>query len=334
MNLMEAAVKIQEHSAQQRFVIDDGSKVGEARRAAQTLANFEFNADQAGKVALAATELANNLLLHAGGGELLMQTLGTDDSAIVELLAIDSGPGMSDVSRCLSDGFSTAGTPGTGLGAVRRLAREFDIYSTPGEGTVVMARFGAESQVRYGVISVAMPGEIECGDAWRLVHDASGSALVIVDGLGHGAFAAEAARTCIAAFVAAPGDPPVEILQRANRLMSKTRGGAAACARFRPSSLTYAGVGNINGRLVSAESSTGLVSHNGTLGLYQRHAQEFEYVVEPGALLVMHSDGLSARWDLKSRLDLLRSHPAVIAGVLYRDHARNRDDATVVVVNL
>src|SRR6185436_14704717 len=111
------------------FVIDDASKVGEARRAAHTLANFEFDADTASNVAIVATELANNLFRHAGGGELLIQVLGQDDDAVVELLAVDKGPGMQDVARCMQDGYSTHGTAGTGLGAINRLADEFDLYS-------------------------------------------------------------------------------------------------------------------------------------------------------------------------------------------------------------
>ena len=328
---MDTAVKIPERGAQMRYVIDDSSKVGEARRAAHTLANFELTAGVADKVSIAATELANNLLLHARGGELLIQALGTDTSRVVELLAIDRGPGMTDVSRCMSDGYSTGGTPGTGLGAVRRLAKEFDIYSEPGEGTIVMARFGATNP-RLGAVSVAMPGEIECGDAWDIVTDANGTAVIVVDGLGHGAFAAEAARTCISAFQSAPEDAPRGILQRAHRSMSKTRGGGAAVARFSNGSLAYAGVGNIAGYLVSPEKSQGLVSHNGTLGLNHRPAQQLEYSVAPGALLIMHSDGLSARWDLKQNPGLLRAHPALIAAALYRDHGRSSDDATVVVI--
>ena len=317
---------------QLRYVIDDGSKVGEARRAAQALASFELNADFAGKVAIAASELANNLLTHARGGELLIQALGEDGDTLIELLAIDHGPGMSDVARCMTDGYSTAGTPGTGLGAIRRLANEFDIFSRPGEGTVVMARFGGKATARFGAISVSMPGEIECGDAWHLVTDVDGLSLMVVDGLGHGAFAAEAARACIAAFSSAPGNAPIEILQRANLAMSKTRGGAAACARLSARTLAYAGVGNISGHLVTLEKSQGLLSHNGTLGMHQRRMQQFEHGVDPGALLILHSDGISARWDLKSRADLLARHPAIIAATLYRDHGRGRDDATVVVV--
>lgn len=330
---MEAAARMRGYTAQLRYVIEDESNVGEARRAAQAMANYEFDSQTAGRVAIVATELANNLLRHAGGGEILLQTLGTDGAIVVEILALDRGPGMSDVNRCLVDGYSTIGTPGTGLGAVRRLASDFDIFSNPGEGTVVMARFGSGLDARFGAISVPMPGEIDCGDAWHLVSDGQRTAVMVVDGLGHGTFAAEAAHAGIAAFEAAPWDSPLDIMQRAGMGMSKTRGGAAACALLDAQSLSYSGIGNISGSLVSREKSQGLVSHAGTLGMQgTRRAQQFEYPLTPDTLLVMHSDGISARWNLRERHDLLSHHPAIIAAVLYRDHGRNRDDSTVVVL--
>jgi len=328
---VDAALETRVRNIQQRHVIDDASKVGEARRAAHTLANFELTAEVAGKVAIAATELANNLLRHAGGGELLIQTLGSDNE-VIELLAIDRGRGMTNVAQCLVDGYSTAGTPGTGLGAVKRLASDFDIHSAPGEGTVVMARFGAVLPAQYGAVNVTVEGEMDCGDTWWLTPDAEGLSLLVVDGLGHGTFAAEAAHAAVSAFKSQTTSAPQDILVRANARMSKTRGGAAACARIVGERVSYAGVGNISGALVSLGKSQGLVSTNGTLGIYQRRMQQFEYTREPGAILVMHSDGVSARWDLKNRPDLLHCHPAIIAAVLYRDHGRGRDDATVVVV--
>lgn len=329
---MEVAVKIPVRPAQQRFVIDDSSKIGEVRRAGQTLANYEFDSETAGKVAIAASELATNLHRHAGTGEVLLQTLGSGESAVIELLAIDRGPGMGDVMRCLSDGFSTGGTAGTGLGAVRRLATDFDIHSVPGEGTIVMARFGRAGGARYGVVNIALEGEIECGDGWSIFEDSEGVSVFVVDGLGHGTFAAEAAQAGIGAFAANPFAAPSEILTRANAAMSRTRGGAGACARLVGDKVSYAGVGNISGAIVGAGKSQGLVSHNGTLGTHKRANQQFEYRREPGAVLAMHSDGISARWDLKSRGDLLARHPAIVAATIYRDHARGRDDATVVVV--
>jgi hypothetical protein len=251
---------------------------------------------------------------------------------VLELLALDRGPGMHDVEVCMRDGYSTGGTPGTGLGAVRRLADQFDIYSRAGEGTVVLARFGKVDAYRFGAINIAMEGEIECGDAWHLEQGPEGVAVLVADGLGHGSFAAEAARAAIQVFAESPFVAPLDVITRANAALSKTRGGAAACALMREGRLSYAGIGNICGSLVSAGVSQGLVSHNGTLGLGQRRTQQFEYKHGPGALLVMHSDGISARWDLKSRPDLMTCHPSVIAGVIYRDHSRGRDDATVVVV--
>lgn len=327
---MEVALNHFPSTAQRRFVIDDASKVGEARRATQVLAN-DFPAELAGKVCIVATELANNLLRHAGGGELLLQTLGTGDDAIIELLAIDHGPGMHDVTACMRDGYSTAGTPGTGLGAMRRLADLFDIYSQPGEGTVVVARFGPDAHP-FGVVSVPLEGELDCGDGWHVESGSEGTAVLVVDGLGHGTFAAEAARVAIETFAATPFAAPQDIMTRANAAMSRTRGGAGACALVRDGRVSYSGVGNITGYLISPGNSQGLVSHNGTLGMGKRRVQQFEYTHAPGTVLVMHSDGVSARWDLKNRADLLVRHPAIIAGVIYRDHRRDRDDATVIVV--
>ena len=329
---MEVAVKQPPAAAQQRFVIDDPSKVGEARRAAQALASFEFSAEVAGKVAIVATELATNILRHAGTGELLVQALAAEDGALIELLALDKGPGMADIAACLRDGYSTGGTSGTGLGAVRRLASEFDIHSQPGEGTVVMARFGAKPPLEYGAINVALEGEIDCGDGWAVEQSEGVSAVMIADGLGHGTFAAEAARVAITSFRGDPFAPPQEILTRTNGLMSKTRGGAVACARLEDGKLSYAGFGNVAGVVLTQDSSQGLVSHNGTLGMSQRRQQQFEYRYSPGSLLVMHSDGISARWELKKRPDLLRCHAAIIAAAIYRDHARGTDDSTIVVL--
>jgi hypothetical protein len=74
-----------------------------------------------------------------------------------------------------------------------------------------------------------------------------------------------------------------------------------------------------------------MVSHNGTLGVQLLRTQQFEYDWQPGSRIVMHSDGLSGRWSIDSYPGLNLKHPAVIAGVLYRDFVRRRDDATIVV---
>lgn len=325
---------LQRRREQRRHVIEDESQVGEARRDAQRLAMaYGLDATLTGRVAIAATELGTNLIRHGGGGQLLMQPLQAGSGEAIELLAIDRGRGMTDVNRCLNDGYSTGGTCGTGLGAVRRLSSEFDIHSVPGEGTIVMSRIGTSAASRFGAISIAVKGEVECGDGWALAHVADAISVMVVDGLGHGSLAAAAAESAQECFAATAGAMPRAVLERAHRSLSSTRGAAAAVARIAGPNLSYAGVGNINGYIVGGDRAQGLVSHNGTLGLTLTRLQQFEYERSAPSLLVMHSDGLSARWDLRNNAPLLARHPAVIAAVLFRDHARVRDDATVVVLN-
>ncbi|HEX4377504.1 MAG TPA: anti-sigma regulatory factor [Steroidobacteraceae bacterium] len=340
---MSAALDVELNGAtpQIRHLIDEESKVGEARRQATLLAQrLGFDATAIGRVAIAATELATNLIKHGGGGELLIQPVHQADCAQVELLAIDRGPGMADIQRCLADGYSTAGSAGTGLGAVKRLTYEFDIYSVGSEGTVVVARLGPDTRKmtlqgkRFGAVSIPVAGEVECGDGWRLAVRGGDAAIMMVDGLGHGSLAATAARAALSAFETAPFDAPREIIERAHRVSAGGRGAAAACAALASDgTVKYAGVGNIGGSLVSTERSQGMVSHGGTLGVTVRRVQQFDYQRSRGALTIMHSDGVSARWDLKTRPGLLQCHPAIVAAILYRDHARERDDSTVLVVS-
>ncbi len=285
-----------------------------------------------GRAAIVATELGNNLLRHGGGGELLLQPIVTGDAALIELLAIDRGRGMQNVESCLEDGYSTGGTAGTGLGAVRRLAAEFDLYSVANAGTVVMARVGARAAVRFGAVSVPVTGERECGDSWRLATEGDITAALVVDGLGHGPLAAQAAQCSTRTFGETPFDAPKLLIERMHRSLAGTRGAAAACVLIdAQGQLSYAGVGNISASLISFAKSQGLASHNGTLGLRMPRLQQFEYQRSHGTMVVMHSDGISARWDMARKEDLLRRHPATVAAVLYRDHARGRDDATVLV---
>jgi anti-sigma regulatory factor (Ser/Thr protein kinase) len=333
-------VELHGTTVQIRHLIDEETKVGEARRQASALAEAHgLDSSAVGRVAIATTELATNLLRHGGGGELLLQAITYADSTLIEVLAIDRGKGMASVDRCMIDGYSTAGTAGAGLGAVRRLAQEFDVYSVAGEGTVVVARIGSDGRAAgrtdrcFGAVNVAVAGEIECGDSWRLAMRPGATAVMVADGLGHGPLAASAARSAVSVFEAAPFEAPSALLERAHRATAGSRGAAAACASIADDgAVVYSGVGNICGCLVSPEKSQGMVSHGGTLGLRVSRMQQFDYQRKADALLVMHSDGLSARWDLKTRAGLLQRHPAIVAAILYRDFSRGRDDSTVVVV--
>jgi anti-sigma regulatory factor (Ser/Thr protein kinase) len=332
-------MRLLESRSQARMMVEELSQVGACRRAAQRLAEaHEFDETLVGRIGIIATEMTNNLIKHAKRGELLIQALRDGSSVSIELVTIDRGPGMQ-VDLCMRDGYSTAGTPGTGLGAISRMSTMFDVYSH-GQGTVAVARVDNRDKTQgpvspnfdFGAISVAITGEIECGDVWRIASHGGVIAILVGDGLGHGPLAATAARAAAVAFEQRPFDPPAESMQQLHRALAGSRGAAAACALLHPDGkIVYAGVGNISGSVVSTERSRGMVSHNGILGVQLVRKQQFEYACAAGERVVMHSDGVSGRWSLGAYPGLLARHAAVIAGIIYRDHARPRDDATVIV---
>src|SRR6185436_12223437 len=146
------------------------------RRAVTAMAGRQgFNEEDAGRAALVAVEICSNLVKHGGGGELIAQPLERGASRGLGLIGLDKGPGIDDVAKCLRDGFSTGSSPGTGLGAIRRISQLFDLYSQPGHGTVVVAQLWPDGRapralpIEIGAIVIPKPHEVECGDTWCYV---------------------------------------------------------------------------------------------------------------------------------------------------------------------
>ena len=325
---------------QQRLEVHDGSQVGEARRAAAAFSRIaRLSEVESGRVAIIINELGTNLVKHAGGGELIVSELPSAPHTGVEVLAIDHGRGM-DLERALKDGHSTAGTRGEGLGAVLRLAGDFDGWSDA-RGTVLLARVWAGGRPAdtfdVGGVCVPLAGESESGDAWSWRSmTAAVARVMIADGLGHGPIAARAAGAAVQAFTAGDRLPgPQAIVHAIHAGLRSTRGAAVGVAELDLVSRTvgFCGVGNVAAALESRGQRTrGLLSHNGIAGHEARRIQEIAVPWPPGGALVMHSDGLQTQWKLEAYSGLQSRRASVIAGVLYRDFRRNSDDATVVVV--
>jgi anti-sigma regulatory factor (Ser/Thr protein kinase) len=323
------------------ITVADASQVGEARRRVVRLADtLGFDEAACGRLAVLATEVSTNLVRHGGGGRLLVSCVGDGAARGIELLALDRGPGIASVREALRDGYSTAGTPGTGLGAMSRVADGFDLHSAPGVGTAVLMRIWspprtvavAVAALEVGGVSVPAPGEDACGDGWAFEHAAGVTRVLVVDGLGHGPDAARVAREAVAIFRTAAGSPSA-IVERLHQGLRPTRGGAVGVAEVDVGRalVRFAGVGNIAGIVVGREGVRHLVSHSGIVGHEVRRIDEFSYPWPASALLVLHSDGVATHWDLARYAGLARCDPVLVAGVLYRDFARGRDDATVVV---
>jgi hypothetical protein len=155
----------------------------------------------------------------------------------------------------------------------------------------------------------------------------------VVDGLGHGPLAADAAREAVRVFREQTATDLPEVVRRIHAALRSTRGAAVAVAEagLAEGVVRFVGVGNIAGTVFADGASRSLVSHNGTAGLEARRIQEFADPFPRGALLVLHSDGLATQWRLERYPGLAGRDPALVAGVLYRDFRRGRDDLTVLV---
>jgi anti-sigma regulatory factor (Ser/Thr protein kinase) len=327
-------------ASHRQITVVEQSQISATRFAARLTADSAgFGAEDGYRAGLVATELASNLVKHARDGEVLVRLVGRAPSGEIELIAIDRGPGMPDISRSLLDGHSTAGTPGNGLGAVRRLADHFDIFSQVGRGSIVIARLRAgrtgqsrRHRIAVAGVSVPMSGEDVCGDAWQVQHQVDGALIAVVDGLGHGLQADEASNAAIAAIDPRRNGDLTAHLQSMHDALRHTRGAAGAMAHILPGKgvIKFAGIGNIAAS-ICASAVRHAVSMNGTLGHEARQFREYSYPWEVGSVGVIHSDGLRSHWSIDDQPGLRQRDPAVIAALLYRDFNRQRDDVTVVV---
>ena len=320
----------------------ENSQVAEARRMTATLARQSgFGEQDVARIALVVTEIATNFVKYSDEGELLVTCVEVGRKTGIDIIALDRGPGITDVAGSLRNGHSTAGSPGTGLGAIIRQSAIFDIYTQPGKGTAVFSRVlptpcSAPSSwcaVEIAAVCKAAPGEDISGDAWKASCQADGGLIVIADGLGHGPDAAEAAQKAVRIFDANPQVSPASMLSVMNNALRSTRGAAVAVARidFTAGTVTFAGIGNISGTLIDGEVTRKTVSQNGIVGHAMPTIQEFVYPCSRRTLVILHSDGLATNWHLQAYSGLSAKHPGIVAAILYRDFTRGRDDVTVVV---
>lgn len=323
------------------FPIDDASRVGEARRfAVQAAAAMDWAELESGRLALVVTELGTNLLRHAQRGRLLIAARA--DAREVEVVSIDEGPGIADLARSMQDGYSTGSTPGTGMGAVRRLASDFDIHSAMPDGTVCVARVRPagiprarpDARVDIGALCLPAPGESESGDVWSVATHGSRLAALMADGLGHGPEAAKAGQAAQATFAREPFIELRALLQQSHQALQTTRGAAICLAHLDidEATLQWTGAGNVMGRVLSGVFDKSVLTQHGTAGVQIRRPEVSAMALPDHALLVLHSDGIESRWTADRLRPLLQRDPTLLAAVLLRDHTRHRDDATIVVI--
>jgi anti-sigma regulatory factor (Ser/Thr protein kinase) len=316
--------------------VEHVSAVAACRAAGAALAGrLGFGRGRADELALAVTEAASNLDKHARRGSMLLCVNRDADVPGVDLVTIDRGPGLRDVGAALRDGHSTAGTLGIGLGAIRRLADQCDLYSVPGHGTTLIARFWPEPRqpvIRRAGLIRPITGEHECGDVFGAVQAGEAVTGVLCDGLGHGPLAATAAGHAVTAVLAEPAAEPAALLERAHRRLAGTRGGAIGIVQVGGGTARFAGLGNVAACILSQGSRQNMLSVPGIAGHQARAIRQFDYPVPAGAAVILHSDGVSGRWQAAAVPGIEARDPLLIAAALLAEAGVHRDDASVLVL--
>ncbi|MBS1603266.1 MAG: SpoIIE family protein phosphatase [Bacteroidetes bacterium] len=300
-----------------------------------------FDEVRVGKVDIIVSEITSNLNKYAKGGELLAG-LGSDTGgAYIEIISLDKGPGIPDIGRVLSDGYSSSSTLGHGLGSIKRLSDQFDVYSIKDWGTILVSRIYKDEQpvarkrrVDCQGINVAKQGESVSGDGFAVLESKEGSRILIADGLGHGVDAHQAVKKAIEAFVACSEESPTEVIRYLHTQLRKTRGivGLVVVHNSRARTWKIAGVGNISGRWIGPLGSRNHVSYNGIIGYNipgTMNDQSLSYEEYPQ--FIACSDGIRSRWDLTRFPMIGQHHGMIIASALYNEFVRGTDDASVLV---
>ncbi|WP_205748158.1 ATP-binding SpoIIE family protein phosphatase [Dyadobacter luticola] len=303
-----------------------------------------FSAKRIAEMEIVVSEIGTNLLRHAGGGEIIVRYMSDSPGGGIEILSIDNGPGMADPLKMMEDGVSTKGTLGQGLGAVRRLSDQLQIYSVPGWGTILLTRLFDNNHVqektaRLGIFPIVIPkpGETYCGDGYGWKANPNFIKVMLADGLGHGSLAHDASQKAIHAFQKSVYNTPHQILMDVHQQVKSTRGLVATVAVYDLLKKTWqiCGVGNISTRLQDAISSKSYLPYNGIVGVNVPRQLESQTVLsEPGRHLTLCSDGVSSRWDLSKHAGAFRCDQSILAAVIYKDFARHTDDTAVVIVKV
>ena len=328
--------------------VSHASDVGESRRLAKALAgDLGFSANEIEELAIVVSELTSNLVKHTAGGGLIKVSPVEDETGLgIRLESLDNGPGINDVGQAIADGFSTAGSLGCGLGAINRLCDEFEIQPRADgkTGTQITCLRWRREPIRkaifcplsFGVATRAYRNMEYNGDSFVIKTWNKLALVALIDGLGHGQNASQAASTT-REYIEKHYDRPLESLFRGvGRACHATRGVVMALAQFdcntAPIKLTFASIGNIEARVFDSPTPINLRVRRGVMGFNAPHPVINEYSWSPDNVLVLHTDGLKTMRNWGDFPELAGATVEYAAQRILQKLVTGNDDATVIVV--
>jgi len=328
------------------YKVEERSYVAFVKREIHNLVKTVFDTQRVGEIDIVVSELTSNLIKYAGSGELLYRLVTEDENPLFELICLDNGPGIKNVSHSMKDGVSSRSSLGQGIGSVMRLSNFAQFYSLLDWGTICYARFGpSQNEKSFEVkpsllirsLSVCKPGEFVCGDGYAAKYDKRGIAILTGDGLGHGPHAKEAIDQAIRSFHETAETDPAVLIRKINEDVRKTRGLVTTLVLFDDETKQWklCGVGNIGTRIYQGLEYKNYICNNGIVGLNIPTRLENSIIpAERYQQLIMCSDGIKTKWDLIRYPSILKYDPMLLAAAIYKDHARQTDDMTVLIAKV
>jgi anti-sigma regulatory factor (Ser/Thr protein kinase) len=323
--------------------IEDRSYVALAKREIHDAAVLaSFNASRVGVIDIAVAELTSNIIKHAGAGELLYRITSIKQIRLFEIISIDDGPGIKDISNSMRDGVTTTKTLGNGLGALKRISDTFHIYSIENWGTICYSAIYSErlvqkpngSEIRFSALNVSKPGQTVSGDGFEVVYNQHETKIIMGDGLGHGILAHEAIQDALLSFKICPENDPAKILKFLHDPAKKTRGlvATAVTVDHRSKKWKICGIGNISTRLFEGRETKNYISYNGIIGLNMPNTlKNHEAELTTHQCLIMSTDGIKTRWEISQFPSIMRYDPFMLAAVLYKECGRKNDDMSILI---
>lgn len=326
------------------FPLSDRSYVSLVKKEIKKIAgNIGFSGNRLAEIEIIIAEITSNIIKYSTEGSILVKHFFKGSVEGIEIISIDNGPGMANVSLMLKDGVSTTHTLGQGLGAIKRLSDNFDIYSVPQSGTILLSRVFKNPEAdttskeifNITTLMVAKKGEIYCGDGYKYVIKKNSCKVLAFDGLGHGPEAQKASEAAVKSFMSIQNIDPAESLRVMNKEIKSTRGGVGMIFSIdlKTNSTSFCGVGNISARILSDGKLKNCISYNGIIGhAFPNSLHTNNTTWNKQDYLIITSDGLKTRWDTNNLTNILKHDPSIVAASLFKDFSRGNDDSLIIIV--
>lgn len=305
-----------------------------------------FSAVARERMELVCNEMVTNQFKYARGTGLVQIWESNRPCHAVDLFALDFGPGIANLPAALEDGYTTAGTMGKGLGAIRRLANESEFYTVPDgvagnapwHGVAVWARFCVNSceqgPYQVGQYLRSYQDDVHNGDSICMDLDNRTLRWLHMDGLGHGMLAEQVVqgRDDILGIDA----PLTEVMQVLSTRLQGTRGAVGMLAEVDAGTgvARICGVGDMAAYLILNGERKNVLFSPGVLGHEHHRFEETELPFPEQAMLVTGSDGLRRNWTLGNFPGLWRRHPQLVALLLGQVMGRGNDDKSIFVLRI